>query len=106
MQEYEIYLPARHNDGTLVDPEQIAQIEQELARTFEGYTHLKHCSQGLWKVDGVTFMDEVTIVRVLDDELPPPPGEEPFNMEEFKKRLERILRQESVLIVAREVRVL
>ena len=106
MQEYEIYLPTKHNDGRPVDPAHFERIEQELARTFGGYTHLKQRSAGLWRIGDVTFRDEVTIVRVIDDEAPPFEGGAPFDMVAFKKELEEMLQQESVLIVAREVRVL
>ena len=106
MQEYEIYLPTKHNDGAPVDPAHIERIEQELARKFGGYTHLKQRSKGLWRMGGVTFMDEVTIVRVIDDGLAPFPGSDPFDMPAFKRELEELLQQESVLIVAREVNVL
>lgn len=106
MREYEIYLPTKHNDGTPVDPAQIDRIEQQLARTFGGYTHLKQHSAGLWRMGGVTFLDEVTIVRVIDDETDPLEGFARFDMPAFKRELEVLLQQESVLIVARDVQVL
>ncbi len=106
MQEYEIYLPTKHNDGRPIDPAHIEQIEHRLAQTFGGYTHLKQRSNGLWRMGGVTFMDEVTIVRVIDDGQRPFDGSEPFDMAAFKRELEQTLQQESVLIVAREVRVM
>lgn len=49
---------------------------------------------------GVTFRDEVTIVRVLDD------GTADFDMRAFKKTLEGVLEQDTVLIVEREVTVI
>ena len=67
MLEYEIYLPTALNDGTPVDPNEIQGIKQTLAKTFGGYTHLNQRSEGLWRIGRVTFRDEVTIVRVLDD---------------------------------------
>lgn len=106
MREYEIYLPTKHNNGAPVDPAQIEQIEQRLARTFGGYTHLKQHSAGLWSIGGVTFFDEVTIVRVIDDGAEPLDGAARFDMPAFKRELEGLLRQESVLIVARDVQVL
>lgn len=106
MREYEIYLPTNHNNGTPVNPSLIEQIEQRLARTFGGYTHFKQHSAGLWRIGGVTFFDEVTIVRVIDDETEPLDGAPRFDMRAFKHELEGLLRQESVLIVARDVEVL
>ena len=98
MQEFEIYLPTKHNDGTEIDPAEIARIKAKLAAAFGGYTHLNQRSEGAWRMGGVTFRDEVTIVRVLDD------GTARFDMAAFRRELEQSLRQDSVLIIAREVR--
>lgn len=100
MKEYEIYLPTTHNDGSPTDPAEIERIKATLENTFGGYTHLRQGSEGAWSMGGVTFRDEVTIVRVLDD------GTAGFDMVALKKSVETALRQESVLIVEREVSVI
>ena len=100
MQEFEIYLPTTHNDGTPVDPRIIQEIKETLTNAFGGYTHLTHRNEGVWRIGGVTFRDEVTIVRVLDS------GEKSFDMEKFKDSLEARLKQDSVLIVGRAVSVI
>jgi hypothetical protein len=97
MTEYEIYLPVTNNDGTPVDADEIQRVKDLLADTFGGYTHLQHRNDGAWSIGGVTFHDEVTILRVLDD------GRAQFDMPALKKTLEARLKQESVLIVKREV---
>ncbi len=97
MKEYEIYLPTTHNDGSPTDSCEIEQIKSRLGKTFGGYTHLRQSSEGSWSMGGVTFRDEVTIVRVLDD------GSAKFDMSAFKRSMETALKQESVLIVSREV---
>ena len=98
MQEFEIYLPTKQNDGTEVDPAEIERIKATLTKAFGGYTHLNQRSEGAWRIGGVTFIDEVTIARVLDD------GSANFDMVAFKKELEAALKQDTVLIVSREVR--
>lgn len=98
MREYDIYLPMKHNDGSEVDPAVIAGIKAKLVKAFGGYTHLNTRAEGVWRTGGVTFRDEVTIARVLDD------GSSGLDMESFRKELETALRQDSVLIVEREVR--
>jgi hypothetical protein len=98
MQEFEIYLPTALNDGTPVAPGEIERIKDRLAKAFGGYTHLSQRSEGAWQMGGVTFHDEVTIVRVLDD------GAASFDWPAFKRSIESALRQEAVLIVARDVR--
>src|SRR5688500_13489385 len=97
MQEFEIYLPTTLNDGTPVDAKEISQIKETLAKIFGGYTHLNHRSEGAWRMGGVTFRDEVTIVRVLDD------GSARFDWPNFKNDIETALKQEAVLIINREV---
>ncbi|HEX8297315.1 MAG TPA: hypothetical protein VF593_13510 [Chthoniobacteraceae bacterium] len=97
MQEFEIYLPTQMNDGSPVDPREIARIKETLVNAFGGYTHLSQRSEGAWRMGGVTFRDEVTIVRVLDD------GSAKFDMGAFKKSIEAALQQETVLIIARAV---
>ncbi len=100
MKEYDIYLPTTFNDGTPVAEAVISGIRGELADAFGGYTHQVQRSEGAWRVGTVTFLDEVTIVTVLDD------GTAHFDMALFKRQLEDILRQETVLIVAREVQII
>ena len=97
MKEFEIYLPSRQNDGILVDVADIESIKTALINAFGGYTHIQQRSQGAWKMAGTLFHDDVTIIRVLD------PGSVCFDMQKFKKSLELTLKQDSVLIVEREV---
>lgn len=98
MQEFEIYLPTTSNRGVPVDGAKIQRIKDTLFRAFGGYTHLDHRFEGAWRMGDVTFYDEVTIVRVLDD------GSVNFDMATFKRSIEADLEQEAVLIIAREVR--
>jgi hypothetical protein len=81
------------------DAAEIERLKSVLARAFGGYTHLQQRSEGAWSMGGVTFRDDVTIVRVLDD------GTADFDMSAFKESVEKTLRQESVLIVERAVSV-
>lgn len=97
MKEYDIYLPSAHNDGTPIPVAVIERIKLDLAEAFGGYTHLRSATEGAWTVGGVTFLDEVTIVRVLDD------GSAHFDLQDFKTRLEKELQQEKILIVVRAV---
>lgn len=97
MFEYEIYLPLKRPDGSSVSETEIAKIKSKLTEVFGGYTHFNQCYEGAWKVGRVTFYDEVTILRVLDD------GSANFDMSAFRKKLEADLMQEEVLIVVRSV---
>ena len=99
MKEYEIYLPSTKNDGTPTDRASIDRFKEMLVQAFGGYTHLRHRSEGAWRMGSVTFRDEVTILRVLDD------GESGFDWKQFKAQVEKALDQETVLIVERVVRI-
>jgi hypothetical protein len=100
MRELDIYLPSVRNDGGSVDPQIVEQIKVSLTNAFGGYTHLKSRCEGAWKMGGVTFCDEVTIIRVLED------VSTGFDTHAFRRNLEAVLGQEKILIVAREVDVL
>ncbi len=100
MRELEIFLPTTLNDGTPVDAAEIARIKETVLQVFGGYTHLDYRFEGAWCVGGVTLRDEVTILRVLDD------GRSSFDMATFKRTIEAALGQDTVLVIARDVRVL
>jgi hypothetical protein len=99
MLEFEIYLPTTYNDGSPVNGAKIQQIKDRLGEVFGGYTHLRQRSEGAWRMGSVIFYDEVTIVRVIDD------GSNNFDWLSFKRSIENALRQDAVLIIAREVKV-
>lgn len=98
MREFEIYLPMAMNGGAPVDPAEIQRIKDTLADAFGGYTHLDQRFEGAWRMGGVTFYDAVTILRVLDD------GTADFDMGAFKASIEAALEQDTILIIARDVR--
>jgi hypothetical protein len=100
MLEYEIYLPTTDNAGNAVDEAIISKTKAELSEAFGGYTHLQHRNEGVWRIGGATFRDEVTIIRVIDDQ------KSSFDWKELKIELERALSQEAVLIVMRNVEIL
>jgi hypothetical protein len=99
MREYDIYFPTTLNNGSPIPAGDIERLKSKLTEGFGGLTHLKQRSDGIWRFGGATFREEVTIVRLLDD------GSAVFDMGKFKEELAAVFRQESVLIVARNVRI-
>jgi hypothetical protein len=79
---------------------EIQGIKRTLAQVFGGYTQMTQRSEGVWKLDGVTFRDEITIIRVLDN------GKCSFDIAHFRQELERKLNQDHILIVQRDVKIL
>lgn len=93
--EYDLYFPLV---GERADAE-LDRVRKALTETFGGLTDFRHRSDGLWKMGGVTFHDEIVLLRVLGD-----------NRERARGCLKRIARelaialaQEEILIVEREV---
>ncbi len=97
--EIDVFLPARFNDGSPVPEETVKQIEDHMTETFGGFTHLKNHNVGVWKMGGVVFHDEITILRVIDER------GGAFDGPGLKKKLQALLKQESVLIVVRNVEI-
>lgn len=100
MREYDIYIPLIQNDGSPSDPAIIDGIKEELAAAFGGYTYFRQRNEGVWTFGGVTFREEVTIIRVLDN------GQSNFDLSSFKQKTETSLCQKTILIVAHEVSVI
>ena len=100
MREYELYIPLTYNDGSPVEPERLQQLRASLVEHFGGLTHFHQENEGLWKVGGTTFRDQIVILRVL--------AENAEDAEKFlaglARDIQREWRQNDVLIVARDVR--
>jgi hypothetical protein len=100
--EYDLFLPGRYNDGSPVEPEKIQRLKQRLSDRFGGLTFFPQKIEGTWHFGAVTFRDELVIVRVL--------AERGVHARAFfarlKEELKAELRQEEVLVVERNVKVL
>jgi hypothetical protein len=99
--EYDIFVPLFDNEGTPYGGDLLAKFKQRLVEKFGGLTDTKHKNEGRWKIGGIEQRDEIVIWRVLSA------GEDagPF-MKDFKKQMERELRQDKILIICRQVMVL
>lgn len=99
MKEYDLFVPLHFNDGKRIPDAKIASLKQRLVERFGGVTHFPQTNEGVWKVGRATFRDEITILRVLADD---DAAADDF-FPALKAEMERDLRQEEVLIIAREV---
>jgi len=98
MREYEIYLPSRRRDGGRIPSAELDEIKSELKEVFGGYTAIGTC-EGSWKTNSKESRDDITILRILDD------GSAGFDMTAFRKRIEKSLEQDRLLISAREIEI-
>ena len=97
MREYEIYIPKQTGSGKAIEPATLERVKQKLIEVFGGYTHFDQRLEGAWRVGSAVFYDEITIVRVLDDE------NRAFDIRALKNALETELEQKEMLIVTRSV---
>lgn len=98
--EYEIFVPLKYNDGTPVEARKFQDLQQDLLAQFPGLTFSPQPKQGFWTMAGVAYRDEIVIYHVIT---PKVRAARRF-LKLLKKRLERELRQEKILILERDVR--
>lgn len=97
--EYDLYYPMSSASG----PHSAAifrRLKERLTEFFGGITDFHHRSEGAWKFGGVTYHDEVVLLRVLGQD----PASARTFLREVKQELEASLKEEQVLIIEREVR--
>ena len=97
--EYDLYYPMTSASG----PRSAAifeRLKERLTEFFGGITDFHHRSEGAWKFGGVTYHDEVVLLRVLGHDQ----ARARAFFGELKQELETSLNEEQVLIIEREVR--
>ena|SRR6266568_9676939 len=99
---YEIYLPTRYNNGSLVGADEFMETRRELVAKFGACSFFPEAFQGTWISQGQTFEDEN--VRIcLDVEDTP---ETAAFFEQLKPRLRKRFQQLEIWIVSFEIRVI
>jgi hypothetical protein len=102
VKEYDIYIPLRYNDGTAIEARKFQQLQSRLLEKFGGVTYFPQPKQGVWRMENVTYRDEIVIYRVL--------AEKTRSARRFlgklKSKLKKVFRQEEILIVERTVKTL
>jgi hypothetical protein len=98
---YEILLPTRYNDGTLVEPERLFQTQEELVAQFGALTTSPERVQGIWMHEGHRFEDQ-HLRLVVDVESN---AENRAFFQEFKNRLKTRFRQIDLWIISYEIEI-
>ena len=102
MKEYDLYVPLKYNDGSPVEPRILREVQQALVAQFGGLTFFPQPNLGFWTVGDVTYRDEIVIYRVVTKKA----RVARRFLEAFKEKLKRMLKQEEIFIVERDVKVL
>lgn len=98
--EYDIYLPLRQQSGEEFPPDVMAWVKETLVTECGGYTHLWMPLEGAWQIHESEVMDRITILRVVDRK------KGNFDIRWLKQELQAKLKEEEVLVVARDVEIL
>jgi hypothetical protein len=97
MREYDLYLPLP--PGTA---RKLPRLKKRLAQHFGGLTFFPHENEGVWKLGGVTFKDQIVILRILAADA----GRADKYLRRLKAEVEREFDQQEVLIIARNVEII
>jgi len=67
---YEILLPLRFNDGSLIGDDKFDETREELLSRFEGVSWSLHPTQGAWMHEGKRYEDAPVKITVDVDDTP------------------------------------
>ena len=102
MKEYDIFVPLYYNDGAEVESSKFQRLQQQLLEHFDGLTFFPQPNEGFWKMNEVTYRDEIVIYRVLASSVR---AARRF-LAQLKEQLKKDLKQEEILIIERDVETL
>jgi hypothetical protein len=102
VKEYDLYVPRNYNDGSPVEKAKLKGIKQRLTDEFGGVTQIRLRKKGWWKIGTVLFRDKIDIFRVFAANA----RHARRFFRHLKEQLKEDLKQEEILIVEKEARIL
>jgi hypothetical protein len=102
VKEYDLFVPLRYNDGSAIEPRKLRDLQVRLVEYFNGCTFFPQPNEGYWRAGAVTYQDEIVVYRVVTDRVRPARK----YLRQLKEELKRLLKQEEIFIVERDVKVL
>ena len=99
MKEYDLFIPLYYNDGSAIEPTKFRDLQRRLLEQFAGLTYFPQPNEGFWRMEDITYRDEIVIYRVLSSK---PRVARRFLLR-LKAELKKELQQEEILIVERDV---
>jgi hypothetical protein len=94
----QILLPTRTGNGQPVTQARFEELLQELTNKFGGVTSFVRApGQGLWNSGEDVERDNIAVIEVMTDEIDPP------FWQAFRRKLERELAQQEIVIRAQQV---
>jgi hypothetical protein len=102
VREYDIFVPLFYNNGIPVDARKFQSLQNWILKRFDGITAFPQPNKGTWKMGHVTYHDEIVIYRVF--------ASRSKRVRSFfvklKEKLKVAFRQEEILIVERNVKLM
>jgi hypothetical protein len=77
-------------------------VQARLLEQFQGLTYFPQPNEGFWAFGDVTYRDEIVIYRVISQN----PSTSRHFLADLKKHLKTEFRQQEILIIEREIRLL
>jgi hypothetical protein len=102
VKEYAIFIPLYYNDGSPIEPKKLQSLQRRLLAEFGGLTYFPQSNQGFWTMRGVTYRDEIVVYRALAQKAR---SARRF-LRRLKEDLKKVLKQEEILIIERNIEVL
>ena len=102
MNEYDIFLPLRYNDGSEVEAGKFEELKSRLLDQFDGVTYFPQANEGLWRMGEVIYRDEIVICRVVTGKR----KRARRFLSSLKEDLKKSFQQEEILIIERDVKTL
>jgi hypothetical protein len=96
----QILLPVQDNEGTAFGPELYREVREELSSRFGGLTAFTRApAEGHWEEEGKTTRDDIVVFEVMADDLT-------GWWQTYRHRLERMFRQDVIVIRAQAIQLL
>jgi hypothetical protein len=97
----QILLPLQDNEGAPFNPDLYREVREELSSRYGGLTAFTRApAEGYWEDDGKTTRDEIVVFEVTAEELAT------SWWRDYRRKLERVFRQDVIVIRAQEIQLL
>ena len=97
----QILLPLQDNEGAPFNPDLYREVREELSTRYGGLTAFTRApAEGHWEDDGKTTRDEIVVFEVMAEELAT------SWWRDYRRKLERVFRQDVIVIRAQEIQLL
>lgn len=97
--EYDLYFPFVNEGGVRATDKLFNDVKHRLTEFFGGLTDFQHRTEGRWTFGGVTYFDEVILLRMLSDDR----AQAREFLRTIQRELEAELQQREILVIEREV---